>query len=60
MIVEVELSALNDFISQYLGGFYIKLDEITYVNVKVWPPSMKDLGNLSRAFISIPSIDSHF
>lgn len=60
MLVEVEQSALNDFISQNLGGLDIKLDEITYVNVKVWQPSMKDLGNLSRAFISIPSIYSQF
>lgn len=40
-----------------MGGLCDRLDEITYLSVKVWPPSMKRLWQVfPRALMSIPSI----
>ena len=48
---EVELYyVLNNFIAIVMVVYSEdRLDEITYVGVKVWPPSMRDSGFLSRA-----------
>ena len=48
---EVELyCVLNNFIATIVVVYIEdRLNEITYVGVKVWQPSMRDSGFLSRA-----------
>jgi hypothetical protein len=36
--------------------YYDRYGEITYVSVKVWQPSMKNMGSFSRALISTQGI----